>query len=77
LSIYWALFVEVGFSTLLVVFGIGESYALARHQMTFSSWIRLKLGVHPSDPRRWWAPILFVLVLVGFNAWFIPHILNR
>jgi hypothetical protein len=36
----------------------------------------VKLGINPKTRQRLWAPIVFTLVLVSFDVWFIPHILN-
>ena len=68
-SLFWAVFTIVP----LVVFGIFEY--LGRHNHTYSETIRRWLGVDPPNKRRRWAQVAFVVVLVGFDVWFIPHIL--
>jgi NADH:ubiquinone oxidoreductase subunit 3 (subunit A) len=73
---FWALFVDVGMSALLLTFGVGETYALATGRQSFTEWIRVQLGITPRSRRRLWAPMVFVVVLVLFNVWFIPHILD-
>lgn len=67
-NVLWALFVIVP----LLAFGIFEF--LGRHGHTLSSYVRRWLGISPPKPYRRRASLAFVVVLVGFDVWFIPHI---
>jgi hypothetical protein len=74
MNLFWVLFVDVGMSALLLTFGVGETYALVTGRLSFTDWIRRQLGLAPRVTRRLWAPATFVLTLILFNVWFIPHI---
>lgn len=60
----------------LAAFGVAEGLALAeRHEeWTYSAWIRRVLGISPSKWYRRWTSAAFAAVLIGFVAWFVPHI---
>lgn len=69
---YWAAFLALAAAG----FAIWEGVALAarRTDRTLSYKIREWLGIDPQRPHRVAASVVFVLLLVGFVAWFIPHI---
>jgi hypothetical protein len=75
MSTFWQVFTAT-LTLPLLVFGGGEAYALSHHKQTYTNWIRVKLGINPKTRQRLWAPIVFTLVLVSFDVWFIPHILD-
>ncbi|MCW2881920.1 MAG: hypothetical protein JWQ95_6020 [Sphaerisporangium sp.] len=61
----------------LGVFAALETVALANRRTgdTLSENIRRWLGIHPYRPVRRYAVPAFAVVLLGFVAWFVPHIL--
>lgn len=60
----------------LVTFFILELVALMnnRDHDTLSENLRRWLGINPPRPVRRWTVPLFIVVLVGFVVWFVPHI---
>lgn len=60
----------------LAAFGVFEGVALAerRTDRTYSVWIRRALGITPPRWYRRLAATTFAAVLIGFVAWFVPHI---
>lgn len=65
----WLIAVAVSFAFL-------EGYALwtKRTGDTLSENTRRWLGIQPVRPWRRWGVGLFSAVLMGFVAWFLPHI---
>lgn len=69
----WILWGSVSLTTFLVL----EVIALTNERTgdTLSENIRRWLGITPPSPVRQVAVPVFVAVLLGFVAWFLPHIL--
>lgn len=57
-------------------FTLWETSAIVqdRREWTLTFKIRTWLGIETNRPHRVWASIAFVIALIGFNVWFIPHI---
>lgn len=54
----------------LALFAVGETWALATHRRTYSSWWRRVLGIRPP---RWWRRLAAAGV-GAFLVWFLPHL---
>lgn len=68
----WMTLVAVSFAILE-----GAAIMSRRTGDTLSETIRRWLGIEPGRPVRRIAVPAFVVVLIGFVAWFLPHILFR
>lgn len=68
----WVLVVALSFAALetagLLTSGDGD---------TLSEWTRAVLGIDPVRPWRIAGTIGFAVALLGFVAWYLPHILFR
>lgn len=73
MTLFWMIF-TLCLSIPLLVFGVGEGVAIATGRQTYSNWIRAKLGIEPKTNQRIWASSIFAGILLGFDIWFIPHI---
>jgi hypothetical protein len=73
MNLYWSALTWI-IPAFLLLFGAGETYAIATKRATYTEWIRMKLGLFPLEPRRRWMAPLFGFLLGGFTAWFLPHI---
>lgn len=62
----------------LASFGIIEGTAIGTHRLdrTLSDNLRAWLGIRPRRPWRRAGMIGLTAALVGFGAWFLPHILG-
>lgn len=68
-EIAWVIWLTVtGFS-----FAVLEWVTFRRHE-TLSENLRRWLGVEPRKPWRRIAIPAFIAVVLGFTAWFVPHI---
>lgn len=56
-------------------FGVLEWVTFRRHE-TLSENVRRWLGIEPRKPWRRIGLPAFIAVMLGFTAWFIPHIVN-
>jgi hypothetical protein len=71
LAWFWAVWL-----TLLVAgFILAETVALVHPGRggALTEWTKRHLGVHPPQPRRKWAILVFVAGLTGLTIWLIPH----
>jgi hypothetical protein len=58
-------------------FGLWETSAIitGHREWTLTYKIRTWLGIETGEPRRVWTSIVFAVAIIGFNVWFIPHII--
>lgn len=71
----WEAFWAAWLAVVALSFGVAEGVALAKGE-TLSKVTRRWLGVAPRRPRRRWAVPAFVVAMLTFTAWFIPHIVD-
>lgn len=68
-SAVWAVWLAV----MAISFGVLEWVTLRRHE-TLSENMRRWLGIEPPKPWRRVSVALFTGAVIGFAAWFVPHI---
>lgn len=70
---YWAIFLAL----VTLGFGVWEGGAIAtgHRDRTLTFWLRKHLGIegHPA-PAKLPSSLIFTLVMISFNVWFVPHI---
>lgn len=71
----WSAVWVVWLSVAAVSFAALEWITFRRHQ-TLSENLRRWLGIEPRKPLRRLGVPAFIAVVLGFAAWFIPHIVG-
>lgn len=70
---FWSLYLIA----VTIGFAVWETAAIVtgHRDRTLTYKIRVWLGIETKRPHRLWASIAFTVGLIGFNVWFIPHII--
>lgn len=70
---FWGWFL----GAIAVIFGGVEGWAIFRNRrdQTLTYWLRVKIGVEGhAKPTSLTSSFVFILAMVGFTIWFVPHI---